>query len=388
MSGKLRSLVFTMTPSISPGWTYCTLLVQDIVLSFQDLKDNFGLQTQDHCRYLQIRDFVNKKFPVDATSIDMLLKTDATSTDATSNGCATSTDATSTDATSADATSADASSTDATSADATSIDATSTDATSANATSADATSTDATSTDGTSTDATSADATSTDATSTDATSADATSTDATSTDCYLNRCYLSGCYFNGCYLNGCYLSRCYLSGCYFKDATSTDATSTDATSADATSTDATSADATSADATSTDATSADATSTDATLTDATSKILRRQECFLPQNKQREATQHHRKSGIGPANSKWTRMSSASRREFSWKNVTQFFSTPAQKTNYSNQTACWRSYGNTLANHYHIFGPVPLWLHFGKTSTGVWKLFLKRNVVKLYNHVFG
>ena len=33
-------------------------------------------------------------------------------------------------------------------------------------------------------------------------------------------------------------------------------------------------------------------------------------------------------------------SSPSWREFSWKNVTLFFCTPAQKSKYSNQTTCW------------------------------------------------
>ena len=56
------------------GWigngltAYCTLLDKDTVRSFQDLKDKFGLQNQDHFRYLQIRDFVKKKFPTDVTS--------------------------------------------------------------------------------------------------------------------------------------------------------------------------------------------------------------------------------------------------------------------------------------------------------------------------------
>lgn len=31
-------------------------------MSFQELKDNFNLQNQDHFRYLQIRDFIGKKF--------------------------------------------------------------------------------------------------------------------------------------------------------------------------------------------------------------------------------------------------------------------------------------------------------------------------------------
>ena len=47
---------------------YCTLLEQDKVSSFQDLKDKFGLQNQDHFRYLQIRDYMNKKFPRGVTS--------------------------------------------------------------------------------------------------------------------------------------------------------------------------------------------------------------------------------------------------------------------------------------------------------------------------------
>lgn len=31
-------------------------------MSFQELRDNFNLQNQDHFRYLQIRDFIGKKF--------------------------------------------------------------------------------------------------------------------------------------------------------------------------------------------------------------------------------------------------------------------------------------------------------------------------------------
>ncbi len=42
--------------------TYCTLSNQGAVMCFQDLKDNFSLQNQDHFRYLQIRDFMGKKF--------------------------------------------------------------------------------------------------------------------------------------------------------------------------------------------------------------------------------------------------------------------------------------------------------------------------------------
>jgi len=47
---------------------YCTLLDQDKVLSFQDLKEKVGLQNQDHFRYLQIRDFMRKKLLKDFTS--------------------------------------------------------------------------------------------------------------------------------------------------------------------------------------------------------------------------------------------------------------------------------------------------------------------------------
>ncbi|XP_062396829.1 LINE-1 retrotransposable element ORF2 protein isoform X1 [Sardina pilchardus] len=42
--------------------TYSSLLKQDLVLSFQELKDRFGLENQDHFRYLQIRDFIQKSF--------------------------------------------------------------------------------------------------------------------------------------------------------------------------------------------------------------------------------------------------------------------------------------------------------------------------------------
>ena len=51
-------------------------------------------------------------------------------------------------------------------------------------------------------------------------------------------------------------------------------------------------------------------------------------------------------------------------KISWKNVTRFFCTPAQKSKYSIQTDCWRSCGETLANHFHIFwscpSVVPFW----------------------------
>lgn len=36
--------------------TYSSLLNQDQMFSFQELKDRFGLENQDHFRYLQIRD--------------------------------------------------------------------------------------------------------------------------------------------------------------------------------------------------------------------------------------------------------------------------------------------------------------------------------------------
>lgn len=39
------------------------------MLSFQDLRDNHNLQNQDHFRYLQIRDFISKKFLKDETII-------------------------------------------------------------------------------------------------------------------------------------------------------------------------------------------------------------------------------------------------------------------------------------------------------------------------------
>lgn len=42
---------------------YCTLLDQDKVFSFQDLKEKFGFEKYDYFRYLQIRNFMNKKFP-------------------------------------------------------------------------------------------------------------------------------------------------------------------------------------------------------------------------------------------------------------------------------------------------------------------------------------
>lgn len=61
---------------------------------------------------------------------------------------------------------------------------------------------------------------------------------------------------------------------------------------------------------------------------------------------------------------WRTTSSPSWREFSWKNVTRFFCTPAQKASYSTQTSCWRSCGNAVANHFHVFwscpSVVPFW----------------------------
>ena len=69
---------------------------------------------------------------------------------------------------------------------------------------------------------------------------------------------------------------------------------------------------------------------------------------------------------------WSATSAPSWKEFSWKNMARYCCTPEQKTKYSHQTSCWRLCGHTLANHFHIFGIVPLWLHFGKKFTRFWK----------------
>ena len=78
-------------------------------------------------------------------------------------------------------------------------------------------------------------------------------------------------------------------------------------------------------------------------------------------------------------------SSPSWREFSWKNVTLFFCTPAQKSKYSNQTTCWRSCGHALAN---FFGIVHLWLHFGEVSRTYWRQSLRGNLFQFQNNVSG
>ena len=77
--------------------------------------------------------------------------------------------------------------------------------------------------------------------------------------------------------------------------------------------------------------------------------------------------------------KLTMTNSPSWREFSWKNVIQFFSILAQKTNYSNQTACQRSCGNTLANHYHIFWGCPSVALFWKDGHRVQEAALKNKM---------
>lgn len=76
---------------------------------------------------------------------------------------------------------------------------------------------------------------------------------------------------------------------------------------------------------------------------------------------------------------WSVTSSPSWREFSWKNVTRFFGSPAQKTNYSDQTACWRSCGNTSANHFHIFWGCPSVAPFWREILGVLETVFKRKM---------
>ena len=61
---------------------------------------------------------------------------------------------------------------------------------------------------------------------------------------------------------------------------------------------------------------------------------------------------------------WKMTSSPTWREFSWKNVSRYFCTPAQKRHFTNQSDCWRLCGETLANHFHVFwscpSVVPFW----------------------------
>ena len=61
---------------------------------------------------------------------------------------------------------------------------------------------------------------------------------------------------------------------------------------------------------------------------------------------------------------WKMTSSPTWREFSWKNLSRFFCTPAQKRHFTNQSDCWRLCGETLANHFHVFwscpSVVPFW----------------------------
>lgn len=76
---------------------------------------------------------------------------------------------------------------------------------------------------------------------------------------------------------------------------------------------------------------------------------------------------------------WVMTSSPSWREFSWKNMTRFFRTPAQTTRYSNQTACWRSCGDTSANHYHIFWGCPFVVPFWREVHEVLEAVFKRKM---------
>lgn len=69
-------------------------------------------------------------------------------------------------------------------------------------------------------------------------------------------------------------------------------------------------------------------------------------------------------------------SSPSWREYSWTNLTRFFCTPAQKTKYSDQTACWRSCGSTVANHFHIFWDCPSVAPFWRRVYGVLEAVFK------------
>ena len=69
---------------------------------------------------------------------------------------------------------------------------------------------------------------------------------------------------------------------------------------------------------------------------------------------------------------WKMTCSPTWREFSWKNVTRFFCTPAQKSKYSIQSDCWRACGETLANHFHIFWSC----HFGEVFTVSWRPLLE------------
>lgn len=76
---------------------------------------------------------------------------------------------------------------------------------------------------------------------------------------------------------------------------------------------------------------------------------------------------------------WLMTSSPTWREFSWKNVTRFFCTPAQKTNCSNQTACWRSCGSAVANHFHIFWNCPSVAPFWRNVHGVLEAVFKMKI---------
>jgi len=67
---------------------------------------------------------------------------------------------------------------------------------------------------------------------------------------------------------------------------------------------------------------------------------------------------------------WKMTSSPTWREFSWKNVSRFFCTPAQKRHYTHQSDCWRLCGETLANHFHVFWSCPSVAPFWRNVHGV------------------
>uniref|UniRef100_A0A671TVT9 Reverse transcriptase domain-containing protein n=1 Tax=Sparus aurata TaxID=8175 RepID=A0A671TVT9_SPAAU len=52
---------------------------------------------------------------------------------------------------------------------------------------------------------------------------------------------------------------------------------------------------------------------------------------------------------------WKCSSSQSWKEFGWKSLIRYFITPYQNSHYKgNSLACWRNFGSTNANHYHVF----------------------------------
>lgn len=90
---------------------------------------------------------------------------------------------------------------------------------------------------------------------------------------------------------------------------------------------------------------------------------------------------------GICRQQWSVTSSPSWREFSWKNVFRYFITPAQKSNYSHNTTCWRHCGHARANHFHIFWEcprvVPFWKEIHKVMETIFQKKIQFHFALLY-----